>query len=518
MKFHVFIATTQGIVAVQDVIPLNDPEIQSLISINGTATLANISANYHHFVKKGSGIIHQDFSCCSYRINISERIDQGNSWQLGVYLAHVLADKGLLTSGEVNENDQVIIATGEVNTTNKQVQCVQHIQEKYDKICTFFSKRQKNIPLHKGKKNTGKKTPLFLIPQANKAELTTSNNIIEVKGINTLSQLTDSVLTLTPEPTEQQSNSQPSIKPEQALRTESKKKSQTTLSVKAKKLKNNLSSFFDTSFFNTSIFNTKLSVLVLVSVLFVVFFLLVIVEMKLWGVNIKNADVFAKSTSANNSAPVSKQLNELFTLKAVHAKYTTCSDQKNIKNSLPDNITFSATNRHKLCQLSFITPNNATEVYWLQSNKKNIKPLFELNKKPVKVSSVHLSSNPSSTQSLEEVESVSAKSDNNKTELVKNAQTSIEWNIPLPNNQQQDIRYFLIVFFENENESTAASSNVAHGSNIGNSSHESFQQKLTHFLNKDIHSPIITYTQLSTWLLTYHKSNVAVFKHKLEVY
>ena len=75
MKYHIFIATTKGCIAIQDIIALDDPEIQSLITVNGTATLANISSYYHHFVKKGSGIIQNDFGACSYRANIEHGID-----------------------------------------------------------------------------------------------------------------------------------------------------------------------------------------------------------------------------------------------------------------------------------------------------------------------------------------------------------------------------------------------------------------------------------------------------------
>ena len=130
MKTHIFIATTQGLVAVQNITPIYDEDISSVVSVNGTSTTANISGSYHNFVKKGVGIIHQMFGACSYRVDISARIDQGNSWQVAMYLAHLAQSKGLLGNGEVSQGDTVICATGEVNTSNLQVLAVSEVAMK----------------------------------------------------------------------------------------------------------------------------------------------------------------------------------------------------------------------------------------------------------------------------------------------------------------------------------------------------------------------------------------------------
>lgn len=130
MKTHIFIATTQGLVAIQNITPIDDEDISSVVSVNGTSTTANISGSYHNFVKKGVGIIHQMFGACSYRVDISARIDQGNSWQVAMYLGHLAQSKGLLGNGDVSKNDTVICATGEVNTTNQQVLAVGEVAVK----------------------------------------------------------------------------------------------------------------------------------------------------------------------------------------------------------------------------------------------------------------------------------------------------------------------------------------------------------------------------------------------------
>jgi len=130
MKCHVFIATTQGLVAVQDIELIDDPDVMSIVCLNGTAQSLNISNAYHNFVKKGSGIIQKDFTGQSYRVDVSDNIDHGNSWQLGFYIAHFLASVDLLGDGKPNEGDKVFCLTGEINIKDKSVKNVEHIVTK----------------------------------------------------------------------------------------------------------------------------------------------------------------------------------------------------------------------------------------------------------------------------------------------------------------------------------------------------------------------------------------------------
>jgi hypothetical protein len=160
MKTHIFIATTQGLVAVQNITPIDDEDISSVVSVNGTSTTANISGSYHNFVKKGVGIIHQMFGACSYRVDISARIDQGNSWQVAMYLAHLAQSKGLLGNGEVTQGDSVICATGEINTSNLQVLAVSDVAIKF-KLAQPQLEQWKTLGAE----------VQFLLPQANQSDV-----------------------------------------------------------------------------------------------------------------------------------------------------------------------------------------------------------------------------------------------------------------------------------------------------------------------------------------------------------
>lgn len=129
MNVFVYIATTQGLVAVQQ-IEEEDPDIQSVICLDGSFEQLPISAGYHQFVKKGSGIIHKDFGHGAYRVDVSHRIDQGNSWQLGLYLAHYIKQHNLFSSGEPKPGDLVIWATGVIKA-DKSVAAVTGVETKF---------------------------------------------------------------------------------------------------------------------------------------------------------------------------------------------------------------------------------------------------------------------------------------------------------------------------------------------------------------------------------------------------
>ncbi|GAC21193.1 hypothetical protein [Paraglaciecola arctica] len=172
MKTHIFIATTQGLVAIQNITPIDDEDISSVVSVNGTSTTANISGSYHNFVKKGVGIIQQMFGACSYRVDISARIDQGNSWQVAMYLAHLAQSKGLLGNGDVSKDDTVICATGEVNTSNHQILAVTEVALK-------FKLAQPQLEQWTA---LGAKVQ-FLLPHANQSDIQPNNYIRLVNNL-----------------------------------------------------------------------------------------------------------------------------------------------------------------------------------------------------------------------------------------------------------------------------------------------------------------------------------------------
>lgn len=157
LNIHVFIATNKGLVAIQSITDLQDSALQSVITLNGSTDLANISPAYHRFVQKSTGLIQNEFGGTSFRANMSRNIDHGNSWQLPFYLAHLVQaatpsmmerspnfanvandtryaqpefDAIHLGHGAPKPGDVVLIATGQINTSTGAIEAVEQVPEK----------------------------------------------------------------------------------------------------------------------------------------------------------------------------------------------------------------------------------------------------------------------------------------------------------------------------------------------------------------------------------------------------
>ncbi|WP_259780163.1 hypothetical protein [Aestuariispira ectoiniformans] len=127
-RLRVFIATTDGPSEIQSLVE-EDPDIRSVVCLNGTTQSLPISKGYDAFVRKPTGVIERLTGNRVYRLDVSRPITNGNSWQLGVYLAHWLEGEGRLA--QQNEDaDGIILATGQVNARDLSVEAVGHIPEK----------------------------------------------------------------------------------------------------------------------------------------------------------------------------------------------------------------------------------------------------------------------------------------------------------------------------------------------------------------------------------------------------
>ncbi len=128
MATHVAIATTQGPVFIQEITE-EEPGVSPMVCLNGTSKQLAISNAYGDFVKKGSGLIERTFGSASWRMDVSSTIDAGDSWQLGVYMAHMLHQENRLGKGVISDGDEVILVTGAVKYSG-EVTPVKHIPEK----------------------------------------------------------------------------------------------------------------------------------------------------------------------------------------------------------------------------------------------------------------------------------------------------------------------------------------------------------------------------------------------------
>jgi len=125
---RVLIATTTGPVAVQRITE-EDPDVNSVVCLAGKAVSLPISAAYEAFVRNPTGVVQRHFGHPAYRVDVSATIDEGYSWQLGLFAAHALMKAGRLASAD-DETAPTLIATGEVDR-DLNVLDVNHMEEKF---------------------------------------------------------------------------------------------------------------------------------------------------------------------------------------------------------------------------------------------------------------------------------------------------------------------------------------------------------------------------------------------------
>ena len=134
-RVRIYIATTKGPVEIQR-LAKEDPEVRSVVCLNGTCEALPISPGYDAFVRKPTGIIERLFGHPVYRMDVSHRIGEGRSWQLGALAAHALKAEGKLASKD-EQTDHILWITGEVDHELK-VHPVEHVPDKLQQSAVLF--------------------------------------------------------------------------------------------------------------------------------------------------------------------------------------------------------------------------------------------------------------------------------------------------------------------------------------------------------------------------------------------
>jgi len=141
---RVYIPTTRHPVEIISLIE-ESADIESVICLAGSFEGLPVSAAYHAFVRRPTGLIEKLTGVASFRTDVSGTIDQGNSWQLPMLLAHRLHHKKRFRQSDAKH---MIWATGQVDI-NQNVTPVQHIREKLAASQTLFDDLMgKGITVH----------------------------------------------------------------------------------------------------------------------------------------------------------------------------------------------------------------------------------------------------------------------------------------------------------------------------------------------------------------------------------
>ena len=153
VKARVLIATTEGPVTIQR-ITAEDADVPSVACLDGTTAVLGISNDYARFVNKGTGLVADLTGHAAYRLDLDGRVDGGQSWQLPVMLAHLLASEDKLAAPD-EEPTLTILATGEVDR-DQRVRAVSGMAEKIKRAEPLLAEQA-----------ASEQRTLVIVPQAN---------------------------------------------------------------------------------------------------------------------------------------------------------------------------------------------------------------------------------------------------------------------------------------------------------------------------------------------------------------
>jgi len=127
----VHVLTTEGPARIQRIVE-EDPSVRSVICLDGLTQILPISPAYDAFVRRPTGVIERISGHGAYRMDVSARIDEGQSWQLAAYIAHVAHLQG--------STGMTVFATGEVDS-HLAVRPVEHVDLKLAALARFLDAR-----------------------------------------------------------------------------------------------------------------------------------------------------------------------------------------------------------------------------------------------------------------------------------------------------------------------------------------------------------------------------------------
>ncbi|NVK19548.1 MAG: DUF4384 domain-containing protein [Methylocystaceae bacterium] len=138
-RIAILIATTGGPVLVDRITP--EPAPQSMVCLRRQSDVLPISADYDDFVRPGSGVIMREFGPYeegAFRLDVSDVIGTGLSWQLGVFAAHAIFESDEHVLSDLETADQIIWLTGTVDY-DLNVGDVDHMAEKVESSALMLS-------------------------------------------------------------------------------------------------------------------------------------------------------------------------------------------------------------------------------------------------------------------------------------------------------------------------------------------------------------------------------------------
>jgi hypothetical protein len=111
---RVFVAATEELVEVRDLRP--GGSASGVVCSRDVYTPIRLTRRYHDFVSPPLGIVTRLYGGNTFCIELSSSIDSGDSWQLGVLLAHAAyaADRLFMPRRSGSVANTVVFATGKL--------------------------------------------------------------------------------------------------------------------------------------------------------------------------------------------------------------------------------------------------------------------------------------------------------------------------------------------------------------------------------------------------------------------
>jgi tetratricopeptide (TPR) repeat protein len=128
-KIKVLIATTAGPVEIESIHDETPDLGGSVACVAGGTATAGFDHDYRAFVAPRTGIVARLFGNDCFRLDVSNQIDTGSSWQLPVLLAHALHSTGQLAHKD-ERAAAVFAATGTVRVVDQSIVAVGFVNEK----------------------------------------------------------------------------------------------------------------------------------------------------------------------------------------------------------------------------------------------------------------------------------------------------------------------------------------------------------------------------------------------------
>ncbi len=436
-RASVFIATTHGLVQVQSITPLPDKHLQSVVTINGTSELAGISQKYASFVSQPQGIVQAIFGPDTYRINLSAGIDQGDSWQLGVFIAHFLFANDLLhtakhdkqstsptSSPEEINNNVVFIATGRVNTLDYSVLDIQALDTKCVKA---------NAQIQQWMQQNSK--VCFIAPAANFRQ-PISNSVIKLTPIHGLAELPNLLSAyglILPECSQSKSLVLPSNllshkstldankghHNEHAIIIEGNQVGVNQSKTKYASAQKSPSAVHLRWSFSQYSRKTKWAIAIVVSIM-----VMALIQLIIAFTSNNNLESHSNATTALPYALMIVKGNPPDHCTGISASIMSVGTLTRFEQA-------ASTLLIDTCQLKIVTSTHIRSV-WLVSETKAVIPLQAVGASSDEISALSVSLTSSSSQS--------------KLYKKNDTQSGLAWHIPLPRNQSQTRRYHLLLF------------------------------------------------------------------------